>query len=82
MEFSVKIPRKVPQELNRGTFCEISTESSMVWSLWNFHQKVPRLSFSGTFRGNSTESSMFGLCGNSTEISTVLCQASWILPSF
>ena len=28
VELSVQLPRKVPQELNRGTFCVNSTESS------------------------------------------------------
>ena len=54
---NAEIPRKVPQELNRG----ISTETSTVLSVGlseDIQQKVPQFGLCGAFRGNSPEISM------------------------
>ena len=40
VELSVEFPRKVPQRLNRGTFCGNSTESSTGTKPWDFHWKL------------------------------------------
>ena len=73
VELLVEIPQKVPQKVPRfsacETFCGSSTESSMVFVSvelsLEIQQKAPRIC----------------LCGNSTECSTILCQASLIVPS-